>query len=210
MRQPIDNDSASGSKSSSLAKASSQHLSASLRRTEDLRKRTGSHLSIPDGKRLKHHYDPPRHSVQPRRPGRMTNKNSKFDFDMCSLAPKQDDRVTGGTSLMELSDSNEFPEPVELVRASIRSAGKPNGSLASCASDYSDADMDDLIRDAVLGGITSTGIDSTKTQDSSVPKSIQQKRKEEGRAVTLTKRTRTPTGTFSPQVRMLRIQKILL
>jgi len=111
---------------------------------------------------------------------------------------------------MELSDSNEFPEPVELVRASIRSAGKPNGSLASCASDYSDADMDDLIRDAVLGGITSTGIDSTKTQDSSVPKSIQQKRKEEGRAVTLTKRTRTATGTFSPQVRMLRIQKILL
>ena len=108
---------------------------------------------------------------------------------------------------MELSDSNEFPEPVELVRASIRSAGKPNGSLASCASDYSDADMDDLIRDAVL---TSTGIDSTKTQDSSVPKSIQQKRKEEGRAVTRTKRTRTPTGTFSPQVRMLRIQKILL
>jgi len=108
---------------------------------------------------------------------------------------------------MELSDSNEFPEPVELVRASIRSAGKPNGSLASCASDYSDADMDDLIRDAVL---TSTGIDSTKTQDSSVPKSIQQKRKEEGRAVTLTKRTRTATGTFSPQVRMLRIQKILL
>ena len=108
---------------------------------------------------------------------------------------------------MELSDSNEFPEPVELVRASIRSAGKPNGTLASCASDYSDADMDDLIRDAVL---TSTGIDSTKTQDSSVPKSIQQKRKEEGRAVTLTKRTRTATGTFSPQVRMLRIQKILL
>jgi len=108
---------------------------------------------------------------------------------------------------MEVSDSDEFPEPVELVRASIRSAGKPNGSLASCASDYSDADMDDLIRDAVL---TSTGIDSTKTQDSSVPKSIQQKRKEEGRAVTLTKRTRTATGTFSPQVRMLRIQKILL
>jgi len=67
---------------------------------------------------------------------------------MCSLAPKQDDGVTGETSLMEVSDSSEFPEPVELVRASIRSAGKPNGTLASCASDYSDADMDDLIRDA--------------------------------------------------------------
>jgi hypothetical protein len=181
----MGNDSASGSKSSSLAKASSQRLGAGLRRPEDLHKRTGLHLRIPDGKRLKLHHDPPSHSVRPR--GRMTNKGPKFDFDTRSSAPKQGDGVTGGTSLVEVSDSDEFPEPVELVRASIRDSGQPDGSLASHTSDYSDSDIDNLIRDAVLGGITSTGIDSTKTRDSSVP-----------------------TLTHSPQVGMLVIRKFLL
>jgi hypothetical protein len=51
------------------------------------------------------------------------------------------------------------------VRASVRGADEADGGLASHASDYSDSDMDALIRDAHLGSIALTGIDSTKTQD---------------------------------------------
>ena len=112
---------------------------------------------------------------------------------------------------MELSDSDEFPEPRELVRASIRSAGKADGSLVSCASDYSDSDVDALIRGAHLDGITSTGIDTTNNQD--VPGSIQRTferkgRKREGYATTrigATASTETVSPRLGLQVRTHRI-----
>ena len=119
-----------------------------------------------------------------------------------------------GTCLEEISDPDEFPEPHELLRASIRGVGEANGDLASCPSDYSDSDMDAFIRDAHLDGITSTGIDSAESQDISVSRSIQQalgfKGRKDDRTVTKAKRAAggaTPSaGTTSPclrpQVRM--------
>jgi len=158
-RQSLGNGSASGSKSSSFAEAASQHLSASLQRFEGLHERTGLDLRIPDGKRLKLHHDPLNYGFQPR--SRMARpKELKLDLDICSPAPKHYDGMTGGTSLAEVPDSDEFPEPV-LVRACIHGAGKSDESLASRPS------------------------------------------------VTLTKRTRTATGTLIPQVSMLEIQKFL-
>lgn len=122
--------------------------------------------------------------------------------------------MTDGMCLEEISDPDEFPEPRELLRVSIRGAGEAGGDLASCASDYSDSGMDAIIRDARLDGITSTGIDSAKSQDISASRSIQQalgcKGRKDDCTVTISKRTTsgpTPSaGTtgpcLRPQVRM--------
>jgi len=123
--------------------------------------------------------------------------------------------MTDGMCLEEISDPDELPEPRELLRASIRGAGEVEGDLASCASDYSDSDMDAIIRDAHLDGITSTGIHSARSRDISASRSIQQAlgckgRKDHDCTVTISKRTTsgpTPSaGTtgpcLRPQVRM--------
>jgi hypothetical protein len=153
------NGSASGSRASPLVKASIRRLDAGLGQLEALHKSsgTGSHLRIPDGKRIKLFHEYPGDSVQP---ARTRKKSSKFGVGVSAL--KEDDGVTSGTSPIELSDSDEFPEPRELVRASIRSAGEANGSMVSPDSDYSDPDMDAVIRSAHLDGITSTGTARTR------------------------------------------------
>ena len=200
------NDSPTSSKTSPLVKASVRRRDSSLRQLEALHKssETGSHLRIPDGKRIKLLHDHPSDGVLA---ASRTNKGPKFGTDF-SL---EDDDVASGTCLMELSDSDEFPEPRELVRASIRSAGKADGSLVSCASDYSDSDVDALIRGAHLDGITSSGIDTTNYQD--VPGSIQRTferkgRKKEGYATTrigATACTETVSPRLGLQVRTHRI-----
>lgn len=194
------NDSPTGSKTSPIVKASVRRRNSSLGQLEALHKgsETGSHLRIPDGKRIKLLHDHPSDGVLA---ASRTNKGSKFSTDF-SL---EDDGVTSGTCLIELSDSDEFPEPRELVRASIRSAGKADRSLVSCASDYSDSDVDALIRGAHLDDITSTGIDTTNNQDmsGSIQRTFQCKgRKKEGHAVALTTRigATSCTGAVSPRL----------
>jgi hypothetical protein len=200
------NDSPTGSKTSPLVKASVRRRDSSLRQLEALHKssETGSHLRIPDGKRIKLLHDHPSDGVLA---ASRANKGPKFGTDF-SL---EDDGVASRSYLMELSDSDEFPEPRELVRASIRNAGKADGSLVACASDYSDSDMDALIRGAHLDGITSTGIDTTNNQD--MPGSIQRTfeckgRRKEGHATTrigATARTETVSPRLGLQVRTHRI-----
>jgi hypothetical protein len=197
------NDPASSSKTSPLVKASIRRLDASLGQLEALHKSsgTGSHLRIPDRKRIKLLHDHPSDGVHPA--SRTTKKGPKSGVGFSVL--KEDDSVTSGTRLIELSDSDEFPEPRELVRASIRSAGGADESLVSRASDYSDPDMDALIRGAHLGGITSTGIDTANNQDISGSGSIQRTpgRKEKGCAVSVTAQTRATArvATTSPRLR---------
>jgi hypothetical protein len=205
MRRAMINDSASGSKTSPLVKDSNRRLDAVHGQLEALHKssETGSHLRIPDGKRIKLLHDHPSDGVQPTR--RM-NKGSKSGVGFSVL--KEEDGVTSGTCPIELSDSDEFPEPRELVRASIRSAGEANESLVSRASDYSDPDMDAVIRSAHLDGITLTGIDTANNKDISAFGSIQRTleckgRTEKGRAVSTTARTGATAciGTISPGLR---------
>ncbi|KAI9460032.1 P-loop containing nucleoside triphosphate hydrolase protein [Russula earlei] len=194
-RQATDKDSAPGSKSSSLVKASSRHLSASLRQLEVIHKGSGtdSHLRIPDGKRIKLLHGPPSGDVQ--LAPNITKKWPKFDIGLSVL--EEDDDMTGQTSPIEISDSDDFPDAREIVRASVRSAGQ---SLASRVSDYSDPDVDALICDTVLDGMSSTGIDTTKTQDVSGPSTTH---REEFCAVTMTKQTKatSSTGNISPRSR---------
>ncbi|KAH9997575.1 hypothetical protein BJV77DRAFT_44723 [Russula vinacea] len=155
MRRAVVDDSASGSKTSPLVKASSRRQGASLRQLEALHKssETSTHLRIPDKKRIKLLHDHPSDGVHPI--SRTMKKGPNLG---------EDDGVTGGTNLIELSDSDEFPEPCELVRASIRNAGEADESLVSRASDYSDSDMDALVRGAHLDGITSIGIDTANNK----------------------------------------------
>jgi hypothetical protein len=207
-RQVMVNHPASGSKSYSPVKASPRRLGAStsLRQLEALHKSSGtdSHLRIPDGKRIKLSHDLDSDSVQ--HASRTTKNRPKFDVDFSVL---QDEPVIGGTCLVEVSDSDELPEPHELVRASVRGAGEADGGLASRASDYSDSDMDALIRDAHLGSIASTGIDSTKAQDISMSEPTRWtpecKGRKDDRTVTIATRTTsraTPSaGTTSPRLR---------
>jgi len=205
------NDSASRPKSPSLVKAP-RRLGASLRKLEALHKSSGtdSRLGIPNGKRIKLLHDPASDSVE--HASRTTKKRPNFDINFSDL--KEDDGMADGMCLEEISDPDEFPEPHEVLRASIRGAGGAEGDLTSCVSDYSDSDMDALIRDAHLDGITSTGIDSAKSQDISASRSIQQalgcKGRKDGCTVNVAKRTisgATPSpGTtrpcLRPQVRM--------
>ncbi|KAI0295470.1 hypothetical protein BC826DRAFT_276736 [Russula brevipes] len=206
------NDSAPGLKSSSLVKAPNQALGASLRQLEVFHRSsgTGSHLEIPDGKRIKLSPISPIDGVQPA--SGTTSKGRKFDLDPSAL--KEDDGMSSETSVIDISDSDDFPEPHELVRSSVRSAGEANGSKRSPsrASDYSDPDMDALIRDAHLGSIISTGIDTAKIQNIAASKPIRgtlgYKGREEDCTVGLTTRTETTpsAGTmglrFRPQVRI--------
>jgi hypothetical protein len=208
MGRPTVNEPASSSKTSPLVKASARRLEASFRQLEALHKSSGtsSHLRIPDRKRIKLLHDHPSDSVYP---ASRTKKGSKSGVSPSVL--KEDDSVTRGTRLIELSDSDEFPEPRELVRASIRSAGEADESLVSRAADYSDPDMDAVIRGAHLDDITSTGIGTANNQDISGSGSIQrtQERKEKGYAVSVTAQTRatarivttSPRHGLRPQVR---------
>jgi hypothetical protein len=199
MRRAVVDDSASGSKTSPLVKASSRRQGASLRQLEALHKssETSTHLRIPDKKRIKLLHDHPSDGVHPI--SRTMKKGPNLG---------EDDGVTGGTNLIELSDSDEFPEPYELVRASIRNAGEADESLVSRASDYSDSDMDALVRGAHLDGITSIGIDTANNKGISASGSIQRTlerkgHKEEGCDVSIVARTRATacTGIISPRLR---------
>ena len=179
------NDSASGSKTS--ARVSARRRDTGFEQLEALHKstETGSRLRIPDGKRIKLSHDWISDGIQPA--SRTTKKAPKSYADPSAVAHGG---VTGETSIIELSDSDEFPDFHELVRDSVRSAGEANESLVSRASDYSDSDMDDLIRSAQLDGVTSTGIDTAHKQDVSASRS-----KEEGCATSINARTKASACT---------------
>src|ERR1700760_952005 len=91
MRRTVVKDSASGSRTSPLVKASIRRLDVGLGQLEALHKssETGSHLRIPDGKRIKLFHDYPSDSV---RPVRSTKKSSKFGVGFS--VTKDDDGVT--------------------------------------------------------------------------------------------------------------------
>jgi hypothetical protein len=206
------NDSPTGPKTS-LVKASVRRLDSSLEQLEALHKssETSSHLGIPNRKRIKLLHDHPSDGVQAA--SRTMKKVPKPGTDFSFL---EGDDVAGGTCPMELSDSDEFPEPRELVRASIRNAGEADWRLVSWASDYSDPDVDALIRGAHLDDITSTGIDTANNQNISASGSIQRTleckgRKEDSFAVSMTTRTGATacTGTVSPRLQLqLRTHRI--
>lgn len=205
MRRTVVNDSPTGPKTS-LVKASVRRLDPSLEQLEALHKSSGtsSHLRVPNKKRIKLLHDHPSDGVQAA--SRTMKKVPKLGTGFPFL---EGDGVAGGTCPMELSDSDEFPEPHELVQASIRNAGETDRRLVSWASDYSDPDVDALIRGAHLDDIPSTGIDTANNQDISASGSIQRTleckgRKEEGHAVYMTARTGATacTGTVSPRLQL--------
>lgn len=205
LRRAMVDDAASGLKTS-LVKTSSRRQGASLGQLEAIHKssETGAHLRIPDKKRIKLLHDHPGDGVQLASKTMKKGPNLGEDF----LVLKEDNGVASGTGLIELSDSDEFPEPRELVRASIRSAGEADESLVSRASDYSDSDMDALVRGAHLDGITSIGIDNANNQGISASGSIQRTlerkgHKNEGGDVSIAARTRATacTGSISPCLR---------
>ncbi len=169
-------DDGQSSKRTSLPKASAQRLDANLRQLEALHKSSGtdSHMRIFDGKRIKLPRDLPNDNTQPK--GNTTKKGPRLDMDFSAL--EEDDGMSGNARLFDPSDSDEFPDLHELVRDRVRGAGGTQGSPLSCNSDYSDPDMDAMIRDAHLEGITPTGTDAAGTQNSSASghvKSIQLK-----------------------------------
>lgn len=200
------NDSASGSKTSTRGKAPIRRHDTRLEKLEALHKssETGSRLGIPDGKRIKlsHDYDT---SDGIRLASRTVKKAPKSGIDFSVL--EEHPGVTSEPRPIELSDSDEFPDFHELVRDSVRCAGEADESLVSRASDYSDSDMDALIRSAHLDGVTSTGIDTAHKQDILASGSIQQtleykEPKEKGYSVSTNARTRASgTGTINPRLR---------
>jgi hypothetical protein len=212
----MDNDSASGSKTSARVKAPIRRRDTRFEQLEALHKssETGSRLRIPDGKRIKLSHDYTSDSIQPA--SRTMKKAPKSDVEFSVL--EEHDGVTSATCPIELSDSEEFPDFHELVRDSVRSAGEADESLVSRASDYSDSDIDAFIRSAHLDGVTSTGIDTAHKQDISVSGSIPQTLeykgpKEEGCAVSINARTKASacTGTISPRLRtQVRTHKICI
>ncbi|KAI9446595.1 P-loop containing nucleoside triphosphate hydrolase protein [Lactarius indigo] len=163
-RAVIPNDGQS-SKRTSLSKAPAQRLDANLRQLEALHKSSGtdSHMRISDGKRIKLPSSRPGDNAQLR--GRTTQKRLGLDMDLSAL--EEDDSMSGNTRLFDLSDSDEFPDVHELVRARVGGARAAQGSPPSCNSDYSDPDMDAMVRDAHLEGIVSTGTDAAGTQNNS-------------------------------------------
>jgi hypothetical protein len=206
MRRPVVNDSASGSKTSARVKAPIRRRDTRFEQLEALHKssETGSRLRIPDGKRIKLSHDFTSDGIQPA--SRTMKKAPNFDVDFSVL--EKHDGATGEMCLVEISDSDEFPDLHELVRDSARSAGEADESLVSLASDYSDSDMDALIRSAHLDGVSSTGIDTAHKRDISASGS-----KEEGCAVSVNARTSASacTGTISPLLRtQVRTPKICI
>jgi hypothetical protein len=207
-RRPIVNDSTSGSAG---VKAPIRRRDTRFEQLEALHKssKTGSRLRIPDGKRIKLSHDNTSDGIQ--LANRTTKKAPKSDISFS--VQEEHDGVTSETRLIELSDSEELPDFHELVRDSIRSAGEADENLVSRASDYSDSDMDALIRSARLDGVTSSGIDTGHKQDNSASGSIQQTLeykgpKEEGCADSINARTRVST---SPRLRtQVRTHKICI
>jgi hypothetical protein len=169
-RRVVPDDSASGSRSSCLAKVSAQRLNTSLQQLEALHKSSGadSNLRIPSGKRIKLSHDTARNNTQPA--SVTTKKRPRFDMDFSALA---DDNATGNMCFFDETDSDELPEPHELVRASVRSVGEAEGGLASHPSDYSDSGMDALIREAHPSVVTPTQTDIVKAQDISTLQPVQ-------------------------------------
>jgi hypothetical protein len=200
------NDSASGSKTSARVKAPIRRRDTRFDQLEVLHKssETGSRLRIPDGKRIKLSHDYTSGGIQPA--SRTMKKAPKFDIDFSVL--EEQDGLTSGTRLIELSDSEELPDFPELLRDSVRSAGEADESLVSRASDYSDSDMDALILSVHLDGDTSTGIDTAHKQDISASGPIRQTleymgSKDEGGAISVNAQTRASarTRTISPRLR---------
>ncbi|KAH9079273.1 hypothetical protein EDB83DRAFT_2624338 [Lactarius deliciosus] len=146
------------SKRTSISKAPAQRLDASLRQLEALHKSSGtdSHMRISDGKRIKLPRSLSGDSAQLK--GNATTKGPRLDMDFSTL--EEGDGMSGNTRLFDLSDSDEFPDVHELVRTRVGGARAARGSLRSCNSDYSDPDMDALVRDAHLEEITPTGTDA--------------------------------------------------
>lgn len=203
MRTPT----ASGSKASARVKAPIRHRDTRFEQLEALHKssETGSRLRIPDGKRIKLSHDYTSDGIQPA--NRTMKKIPKSDIDFSVL--EEHGGVTRETCLIELSDSDEFPNFHELVQNSVRNAGETYESQVSRASDYSDSDMDALIRSAHLDGATSTEIDTAHKQDIPASGSIHQTLeykgpKEEDCAVSINARSRASayTGTMSPGPRL--------
>jgi hypothetical protein len=166
------------SKRKSLPKASAQRLGASLQQLEALHKSSGtnSHMRISDGKRIKLPRNPPSDNAQSA--GHAAKKRARLDTDFSTL--QEDDGISGNTRLFDLSDSDEFPDLHELVLASVHGAEGAQRRLPSCNSDYSDSDMDAMVRDAHLEGISPTETSTTRTQNSShfgPVKSVPSKRK---------------------------------
>jgi hypothetical protein len=209
------NGSGLGSKTSARVKTTIRRRDTRFEQLEALHKssETGSRLRIPDGKRIKLSHDYASDGIQPAR--KTMKKAPKSDIDFSVLG--EHGGVTSESCPIELSDSEEFPDFHELVRDSVRSPGEADESLAR-ASDYSDSDMDALIRSAHLDVGTSTGIDTTHKQDIPASGSIQQTLeykgpKEEGCAVSINARTRASvcTGTISPRLRtQVRAHKIYI
>jgi ATP-dependent DNA helicase HFM1/MER3 len=170
-RRVMPDDSASGSRSPYLVKASAQRLNASLQQLESLHKSSGtdSHLRIPSGKRIKLLHDTAGDNAQLARI--TTKKRPKFDMDFSVLA--DDDAKTVSACFFDATDSDEFPEPHELVRASVRSAGHAGGSLGFLSSEHSDSETDALIHEARLSGNRTAETDIVKTQDVSTLQPIQ-------------------------------------
>jgi hypothetical protein len=153
-------DSASRSRNSNLVRASAHRLDASFQQLEALHKSSGaeSNLRIPSGKRIKLH-DPVSDNARP-----ASKKRPKFNMDFSAL---MDDDATASTCFFDDSDSDDFPELHELVQANIHNVRVAGGSLASLPSDYSDSEMDAVIREAHVGGIAPTPAetDIVKSQD---------------------------------------------
>ena len=87
-----------------------------------------------------------------------------LDMDLSAL--EEDNGMSGNARLFDLSDSDEFPDLHELVRARFRGAGGTQ-EITSCESDYSDSDMDAMVRDAHVEEITPTEKNAAKSQNNS-------------------------------------------
>ncbi|KAI0306725.1 hypothetical protein B0F90DRAFT_802667 [Multifurca ochricompacta] len=164
--QVMSGDSVLGSKRSTLAlaKVSAQLpvSDASLRQPKVLHKSSGtdSHLRIANGKRIKLLHDLSSDDTQPTG-STTTKKMPKFDMNFSVL--KEGD-VTGDTPLFYLSDSDELPEPHELLRASVCGIGGTEEGLSVRTSDYSASHTDAVIRD---GGTTQSETNAAETHDAS-------------------------------------------
>jgi len=159
-------------------------------------------MKISDGKRIKLPRDLLYDNVQP---------GSKLGADFSAL--EEDVGISGNARLFDCSDSDDFPDLHELVRTRVRGEGDAQGGLLSCNSNYSDSDMDAMIRDVRLEEVMPTEIDAARTQDSSTSdhdKSTQltapSKRKRsvdptEDLATTQVTSASAPQSRFRPQVR---------
>ena len=113
------------------------------------------------------------------------------------------DGMSGKAPLFYLSDSDEFPDLHELVRTRVSGAEGAQGSLPSCNSDYSDSDMDAMVRDA---RITPTETDAVRTQNDSASSKRKRSSIEAAEDLTITQVTAASSSQiqrphFLPQVR---------